>query len=378
MAAIEPFKISVPQAQVDDLHDRIRKTIWPSVIDGQTYGGPDIAQIRSLAQQVLELDWRKREAELNELPHFLTEINGERIHFIHVKSKIASAQPLLLIHGWPGSIVEFIDHIAALTDPVNHGGRPEDAFHVVIPSLPGFGFSGPTTKVGWTHSAMGLALIELMGRLGYSKFAIQGGDAGAIVGPEMGRLAPDKIIALYLNAATMGFIPMGPVDEKDLATFTPAELKRLETLQEFMKVKFGFNLLQSNQPQLVAYAISDSPVGLMSWITQLMDPNEVGERFVTNFMIYWFTNTAGSSIRMYYEAAHDPGAWAPKANSGVPTSVAVYQDGDIAIRRYGEAANHIVRWKEYPHGGHYAVMAVPDVWLNDLREAAREIRHRRT
>jgi epoxide hydrolase len=212
-----------------------------------------------------------------------------------------------------------------------------------------------------------------MGLLGYPKFALQGGDAGAIIGPEIGRMAPEKIIGIHLNAATIGFMPMGPVSDAEAATFTPAEKKRLATMQEFMQVKFGFNLLQSNQPQLVAYAISDSPVGLMAWMTQLMDPAEVGERFVTNFMIYWLTDTAASSIRLYHENAHDPGAWAPKANSGVPTAVAVFQDGDIAIRRYGEASNKIVRWTEYPHGGHYAVMTVPRDWLEDVREFFRAL-----
>jgi len=270
---------------------------------------------------------------------------------------------------------EFLDHIAPLTDPVNHGGKAEDAFDVVIPSLPGFAFSGPTKEAGWNNARIGKALIELMGRLGYDKFALQGGDAGAVIGPDMGRLAPEKFIGLHLNAATMGFIPMGPVDEADLAQFTPAEKKRLEVLQEFVQVKFGFNLLQSNQPQLVGYALSDSPLGLMAWMTQLMDPAEVGEeRFLTNFMIYWLTGTGASCIRWYYESAHDPSTWAPKANSGVPTAVAVFQDGDIAIRKYGEGSKNIVRWTEYPHGGHYAALTVPEVWLNDVREFFRELR----
>jgi len=371
---IKPFKIKISQSQVDDLRERIKKTIWPAAISGQNYGGPELADMKDLARKVLRFNWRKKEAELNKLPHFKTEIDGQTIHFIHVKSREANATPLMLIHGWPGSFVEFLHHIEPLTDPVNHGGEAQDAFDVVIPSLPGFGFSGPTKDVGWNNIRMGKALIELMDRLGYDKFAVQGGDAGAVIGPEMGRLAPEKFIGMHLNAATMGFFPMGPVDEADLATFTPAEKKRLEVLQEFMQVKFGFNLLQSNQPQLVAYALSDSPVGLMAWMTQLMDPAEVGERFLTNFMIYWFTGTAASSIRMYYENAHDPRAWAPKANSGVPTSVAVFQDGDIAIRKYGEDSHNIVRWTEYPHGGHYAALTVPDVWLNDVREFFRELR----
>jgi epoxide hydrolase len=372
---IKPFKINVSQEALDDLHERIKKTIWPAVIAGQNYGGPELAVMKDLAKKLLRFDWRKKEAELNRLPHFKTEIDGQTIHFIHVKSKKANAIPLMLVHGWPGSIIEFLDQIEPLTDPVNHGGEAEDAFDVVIPSLPGFGFSGPTQESGWNNIRVGKAFIELMDRLGYDKFAVQGGDVGAILGPEMGRLAPEKFIGLHLNAATMGFIPMGPVNEADLATFTPAEKQRLEMLQEFMQVKFGFNLLQSNQPQLAAYALSDSPVGLMAWITQLMELEEVGEeRFLTNFMIYWLTGTAASSIRIYYENTHDPSAWAPKANSGVPTAVAVFQDGDIAIRKYGEAANNIVRWTEYPHGGHYAVMTVPKDWLKDVRESFRELR----
>jgi len=373
-AKIKPYKVSVPKTQLDDLHERIKKTIWPAAISGQNYGGPELATVKDLAKKALRFDWRKKETELNKLPHFKTEIDNQTIHFIHVKSKEAKAIPLMLIHGWPGSFVEFLHHIEPLTDPVKHGGEAEDAFDVVIPSLPGYAFSGPTKEVGWNNIRIGKAFIELMGRLGYDKFAVQGGDAGAIIGPEMGRLAPEKFIGLHLNAATMGFMPMGPVDEADLAKFTSAEKKRLQVMQEFLQVKFGFNLLQSNQPQLVAYALSDSPVGLMAWMTQLMDPAEVGERFLTNFMIYWFTGTAASSIRMYYENAHDPGAWAPKTNSGVPTAVAVFQDGDIAIRKYGEESNNVARWTEYPHGGHYAALTVPEIWLNDIREFFRGLR----
>lgn len=366
MTTIKPFTVNVSQAKLDDLRDRLAKTTWPSTIEGQSYGGPALAPMKELTQRTLAFDWRKAEAELNALPNFVTEIDGQQIHFIHVKSKHAGATPLLLIHGWPGSVVEFLDQIEPLTNPPKRGGKPV-AFDVVIPSLPGVGFSGPTKDVGWNNQRIGRAFIELMGRLGYQKFAIQGGDAGAIIGPEIGRIAPDKVTAIHLNAATIGFMPMGPVSEADVATFTPAEKQRLAVMQDFMRVKFGFNLLQSNQPQLVAYAISDSPVGLMAWMTQLMDPQEVGDRFLTNFLIYWLTDTAASSIRLYYENAHDPAAWAPKASSGVPTAVAVFQDGDIAIRRYGEAGNNIVRWTEYAHGGHYAVMTAPQDWVDDIR-----------
>ena len=374
MSTIKPFTIDVPQRKLDDLRERLGRTIWPSTIEGQNYGGPELARMKDLTERAATFDWRKTEAALNALPNFVTTIDGQSIHFIHVKSREPGAIPLLLIHGWPGSIVEFLDHIGPLTAPTQHGAAGAQAFDVVIPSLPGVGFSGPTRDAGWNNLRIGKAFIELMGRLGYQKFAVQGGDAGAIIGPEIGRMAPEKVIAIHLNAATIGFMPMGPVSDEDAATFTPAEKARLAMMQEFMQVKFGFNLLQSNQPQLVAYAIADSPAGLMAWMTQLMDPAEVGDRFLTNFLIYWLTDTAASGIRLYYENAHDPGAWAPKANSGVPTAIAVFQDGDIAIRRYGEASNNIVRWTEYPHGGHYAAMTVPQDWIGDVRESLRLLR----
>src|SRR5215208_1927468 len=216
--SIKRFTIKIAQAQLDDLHERLKKTIWPAVIAGQSYGGPELANIKALAQKVLRFNWRKKEAELNELPHFMTEIDGQTIHFIHVKSKEANATPLMLIHGWPGSFVEFLHHIEPLTDPAKHGGQAEDAFDLVIPSLPGFAFSGPTKEVGWNNIRIGKAFIELMDRLGYDKFALQGGDAGAVIGPDMARLSPEKFIGLHLNAATMGFIPMDPVDEAEMAT----------------------------------------------------------------------------------------------------------------------------------------------------------------
>lgn len=364
MSQITPFKIKVPQSVLDDLKTRLEKTIWPNVIPGGNYGGPPLEDMKKLTQGFLKFDWRREEAKLNELPQFITEIDGQTIHFIHVKSKQEAATPLMLIHGWPGSIVEFLHVIEPLTNPE----KSKPAFDVIIPSLPGFGFSGPTRETGWGHTRIAKALIELMDRLGYKKFGVQGGDAGAILGPEMARIAPEKFIGVHVNAATMGFMPMGPIDEAISAKFTDAEKERVARMQEFMQTKFGFNLLQSNQPQLVAYAISDSPAGLMAWMTQLFTPAGLEDKFFTNFMIYWATGTIASSIRMYYEEAHNPAAWASKANSGVPTGVAIYQDEDIAIRHFGEASNTIVHWKEYPKGGHYAVMKVPDVWLRDVRE----------
>lgn len=368
MSQVTPFEIKVPQQVLDDLKSRIQKTIWPNTITGQTYGGLALEDMKGLADKFLKFDWRKAEAKLNKLPHFATEIDGQNIHFIHVRSKKPGAIPLMLIHGWPGSIVEFTDVI----EPLSNG---EPAFDVIVPSLPGFGFSGPTKEAGWHHRRMANAFIELMDRLGYKKFAVQGGDAGAILGPEMGRIAPEKFIGIHANAVTFGFMPFGPIDEAISSKFTDAEKERVARMQDFIQTKFGFNLLHTHQPQLIAYALSDSPVGQMAWISQLFSPaGAMEEKFFTNFVIYWATGTMASSLRMYYEAGHDPATWAPKANSGVPTGVAIYQDEDIGLRAFSDATNTIVRWKEYPEGGHYAVMKAKEVWLKDVREFFGELK----
>lgn len=375
MTNITPFKINVSDAQLSDLRERLARTVLPSEVEDQTFSyGPTNAFIKTAIDRLLGgYDWRAEEAAINRHPQFLTEIDGQSIHFIHVKSAEKNATPLLLIHGWPGSVVEFLGVIDALTDPVAHGGRAEDAFDVVIPSLPGFGFSGPTREAGWANPRIANAFIELMSRLGYDKFGVQGGDAGAIIGPEIGRIAPDKVLGIHLNAATMGFIPMGPIAPEDIATFNDREKSRLQRLQRFMAEHFGFNAVQSTRPQALAYGISDSPAGLLAWISELFTsfgdrPDAVPlDAFLTNFMVYWFTGTAASSIRIYYENAHDPAAWAPKANSGVPTAVAVFGFDEVPIRRYGEDSNTITRWTEFDVGGHYAVLEVPEVWTGDVR-----------
>jgi pimeloyl-ACP methyl ester carboxylesterase len=375
MTAITPFKIAVSDAQLADLKDRLARTVMPSEIGAQGWSaGPTNAFVKTVVDRLLAgYDWRAEEAAINRFPQFTTTIDGQTIHFIHVKSAEKTATPLLLIHGWPGSIVEFTGVIDVLTNPVAHGGKAEDAFDVVVPSLPGFGFSGPTREAGWNNGRIAKAFIELMGRLGYAKFGVQGGDAGAIVGPEIGRLAPDKVLGIHLNAATMGFIPMGPIAPEDIGTFNERETVRLQRLQRFMAEHFGFNAVQSTRPQALAYGISDSPAGLLAWISELFTsfgdrPDAVPlDTFLTNFVVYWVTGTAASSIRLYYENAHDPLAWTPKANSGVRTAVAVFGFDEVPIRRYGEASNTIVRWTEFDVGGHYAVLEVPEVWTRDVR-----------
>lgn len=375
MSTITTFKINVSDAKLADLKDRLARTVMPSEVESDNWNyGPTNAYVKRAIDRLLgRYDWRVEEAAINQFPQFMTEIDGQTVHFIHVKSPEAKATPLLLIHGWPGSIVEFLGVIDALTIPVAHGGNAQEAFDVVVPSLPGFGFSGPTRDKGWNNGRMANAFIELMDRLGYPRFGIQGGDAGAIIGPEIARLAPEKVLGVHLNAATMGFIPMGPIAPEDIATFNDREKARLQRLQRFMAEHFGFNAVQSTRPQALAYGLSDSPAGLLAWISELFTsfgdrPDAVPlDAFLTNFLIYWFTDTAASSIRIYYENAHDPSAWAPRANSGVPTAVAVFGFDEVPIRRYGEQGNTIVRWTEFDVGGHYAVLEVPEVWIGDVR-----------
>jgi pimeloyl-ACP methyl ester carboxylesterase len=370
---IKNFHIHIPQSQLEDLNERLSKAIWPSELEDTTWSyGPTLEYVKDHVDYLLtSYDWRKHESQMNKFPQFTTEIDGQNIHFLHIKSTEKNATPLLLIHGWPGSIVEFLKVIEPLTNPVAHGRKAEDAFHLVIPSLPGFGFSGPTKESGWNNDRIAKALIELMNRLDYGKYGVQGGDAGAIIGPEIARLAPEKVIGLHVNAATMGFIPMGEIEPNDIETFTDVEKERLQRLQRFMSEHFGFNFIQSHRPQTLGYGISDSPVGLLTWISELF--TSFGDRvntidrdsFLTNFLIYWFTGTASSSIRLYYENAHDPSVWEPKTKSGVPTAVAAFQD-DVAIRKYGELSHNIVRWTDYDQGGHYAVLEIPEVWMDDV------------
>ncbi|MAN76348.1 MAG: epoxide hydrolase [Rhizobiales bacterium] len=365
MTDITPFEIAIPESKLADLRQRLANTNFANekVGGGWSYG-PTGEFVGRMVERLLNgFDWRKQEAAINRHPQFMTEIDGQTIHFLHVKSGQPEATPLLLLHGWPGSFVEFLDAIAPLTAA---------GFDLVIPSLPGFGFSGPTRDAGWNDGRIANALLELMTRLDYERFGVQGGDAGAVIAPTIARAAPERVTGVHVNAATMGFIPMGPIEPSEIATFSDAEKTRLQRLQQFMAERFGFNALQSSRPQTVAYGITDSPAGLIAWLGDMFagfgdSPDAVEQdKFLTNVLIYWFTGTAASSIRLYYENAHDPEAWSPKPNSGVPTGVAIFGRDEVAIRRYGETGNTIVRWTELDTGGHFAAMEVPEVWAGEV------------
>jgi pimeloyl-ACP methyl ester carboxylesterase len=371
---ITPFKIAIPEAKLADLKQRVANTILASEAPGAGWSaGPTGAFVTRMLDRLKGgFDWRAQEAAINRHPQFTTEIDGQTIHFLHVKAGVANAMPLLLLHGWPGSFVEFLDGIAPLTAA---------GFDLVIPSLPGFGFSGPTREAGWNDGRISSALLELMSRLGYRRFGVQGGDAGAVIAPTIARAAPDRVIGVHVNAATMGFIPMGPIEPSEIASFSDAEKTRLQRLQQFMAERFGFNALQSSRPQTVAYGITDSPAGLIAWLGDMFagfgdSPDAVDrDKFLTNLLVYWFTGTAASSIRLYFENAHDPEAWSLKPNSGVPTGVAVFARDEVAIRRFGEAGNTIVRWTELTSGGHFAAMEVPEVWAEEVSAFFAGLKH---
>jgi pimeloyl-ACP methyl ester carboxylesterase len=380
--AITPFTLNVSGEQLLDLRERLQRAVIPQELPGARWDyGPAPNFIRDLRERLLHhYNWRVHEARINSHRQFTTEIDGQTIHFIHARSRVQDAVPLLLIHGWPGSIVEFLEVIAPLTAPVTSLSPEPPAFHLIIPCLPGFALSAPTRERGWNNGRIARALIALMDRLGYARFGVQGGDAGAILAPEIGRLVPDRIIGIHLNAATLGFIPMTPLSAAEIQSLTEAERVRLKRLQQFMAERSAFNTVQSLRPEALAYALNDSPLGLMAWMSELFTsfgdrPGAVDpDAFLTNFLLYWFTGTAGSSIRLYYENAHDPESWAPKARSGVPTAVAVFGHDEVAIRRFGAAANMIVRWTEFDRGGHFASLEAPDLWMADVQSFFESVR----
>jgi epoxide hydrolase len=373
---IEEFRIDIPQADLDDLADRLARTRWPSSLPGPVWErGVPVSYLRELAEYWRGgFDWRAQEARLNSWPQYTTQIDGQKIHFLHVRSPEPDATPLLLLHGWPGSVVEFTRVIGPLSDPRAHGDASAPAFDLVIPSLPGFGFSGPVTEPGWGSRRMAAALAELMRQLGYRRYGAQGGDYGAFVGPDLGRVDPEHVIGIHVNAATMGFIPFGDIPEQDQATFTDLEKQRVQRLQHYMTDGNGYFQIQSTRPQTLSYALTDSPAGQLAWIVEkfkewtnsghaLPEDAIPRDEILADVSVYWFTGTVGSAANMYYETMHS-GDW--PTPSGVPTGVAVFAE-DVAIRRYAEGANNIVHWSDFETGGHFAALETPDLLVQDVR-----------
>ncbi|MEU5340601.1 epoxide hydrolase family protein [Streptomyces sp. NPDC020766] len=391
---IEPFVLDIPQSDLDDLHARLDLTRWPDELPGVgwEYGVPRDYLTELVRYWRHTYDWRAAEARLNEWPQFTTTIDGTNVHFAHIRSPEPDATPLIITHGWPGSIVEFLDVVGPLTDPRAHGGDPADAFHVVLPSIPGFGLSGPTRDAGWELRRVGAAFAELMDRLGYRRFGAQGGDWGAGISRELGRAFPDRLIGVHLNLLPGAHASTEPTAE-ELAALSPRE--REKTLaswrrnEEWTRERLGYAAVQMTRPQTLSYGLTDSPLGQLAWIVEKFKewtdskdrPEDAVDRdqLLTNVMLYWLTGTAGSSARIYYERAHADGWGEPVRPSTAPTALAVLPwDNFIPLRHVADRTENIVRWTEFDRGGHFAAMEEPDLLIGDVRAFFRELRQDRS
>lgn len=380
-AGIHSFAIDVPQADLDDLQDRLGRTRWadelPANADavqtgpvppGWDYGVP-LAYVQRLVDRWRHsYDWRRWEATLNSFPQFTTEIDGQTIHFLHVRSPEPDATPVVLTHGWPNSVVEYLDLIGPLSDPRAHGGDPADALHLIIPSIPGFGFSGPTTERGWGPTRVARAWAELASRLGYEHYGVHGNDAGAIISPEVGRVDPDHVIGVHVTQIFS--FPSG--DPAEFEGLSPDDMAKLQFLQTFNDEMSAYAQLQATKPQNLAHALADSPAGQLAWIGQLLADTVNPDVVLTNASIYWLTNTAASSARFYYEDRHSEHAAEPTT---IPIGLAAFAYDFTPLRRFAERDHsNIVHWNEYDRGSHWSAHDAPDLLIADIQEFFRRFR----
>ncbi|WP_436848545.1 epoxide hydrolase family protein [Streptomyces asoensis] len=352
---IEPFRIDVPQADLDDLADRLSRTRWPDEIAGAgwDYGFP-LGRLKELAEYWRTgYDWRAQEARLNRLPHFTIEIDGQNVHFVHVRSANPDALALILTHGWPGSFLEFLDVIEPLSRD----------FHLVIPSIPGYGFSGPTHERGWDVGRVARAWAELMRRLGYERYGAQGGDFGAGISLALGAVAPERVVGAHIT-----YLPTRP-DPDAGVELSATDEARLAKVRRLMADRPPYQSLQATTPQTIGYALTDSPVGQLVWIAerfaQWTDPRSTigDDRLLTGVSLYWLTATAASSARLHRET---PRRVAP---CPVPVGVAVFaHDITQSVRPLAERLYDIRHWSEFERGGHFAAMEVPELLAEDVRE----------
>ena len=353
MTEIREFRIDIPQAELDDLADRLSRVRWTDDLPGagEEYG-VSTARVRALVDRWRDgFDWRVAERRLNEYPQYVTEIDGQRIHFLHVRSADPDALPLLLTHSWPGTFVDFVGIIDRLTP----------SFHLVIPSIPGFAFSGPTTEKGWDRYRVARAWAELMARLGYERYGVHGNDAGSLISPEVGRFDPEHVVGVHVTQV-FSFPSGDPAEFEDLSE---EDMGRLQFLQWWNENGGAYDKLQSTAPTTLAHALADSPVGQLAWNAQLFPDHLDPDHVLTNVAIYWFTNTAGSSARLYYEDRHS--AYEPKGPTTVPLALANFKNDFKSIRRFGERDHSkIVSWTYYDRGSHYAAQDAPDLLIDDI------------
>jgi pimeloyl-ACP methyl ester carboxylesterase len=390
-SAIRPFEVHVPEEELVELRGRIAATRWPSrelVTDRSQ--GVQSATIQELARYwATDHDWRRCEAGLNALPQFTTEIDGVDIHFIHVRSPHADALPLIMTHGWPGSVIELLEVVGPLTDPTAHGGRAEDAFDLVLPSLPGYGFSGEPTEVGWDPGRVARAWAELMHRLGYTRYVAQGGDVGAAVTDGMGRQAPEGLLGIHINLLLTALDGPQPADSEQ-------ERAALDAITTFRTSGFGYFLEQATRPQTIGYALLDSPVALAAWMLDhdtdsyykisraFLDGQPAGhltrDRIVDNITLYWLTGTGASAARSYWESGRAQALAAAAGQAPPEVSLPVgftTFPGEIfaAPRSWVEKAyRNLTYFNEVDRGGHFAAWEEPELFATEVRAAFRPLR----
>ena len=380
---IRPFRIEIPQADLDDLKDRLARTRWADelpydqVTDGVQRGpvqpgweyGVPVAYVRELVAYWRDgFDWRKQEAKLNDFPQFITEIDGQAIHFAHVRSAEPDAIPLILTHGWPNTFVEYLDLIGPLTDPRSYGGEPADAFHLVIPTIPGFGFSEPPKAKGWGPERVARAWAELMTRLGYGRYGAHGNDAGAIVSPWLGRLDPDRVIGVHVNQIFS--FPSG--DPAEFEGLTAEEMAQLQFLQSFNDEMSAFAHLQGTKPQNLAHALADSPAGQLAWNGQLLGDVADRDTLLTIASIYWLTNSGASSARFYYEDRHGP---RPTEPTTFPIGLAAFAYDFQPVRKFVlRDHSNVISWNEFDRGSHWSAHDAPGLLTGDIRQFFRRLR----
>ena len=381
--AIRPFTIDVPEEVLVDLQNRLARARLPDQIPGAGWDyGTDRAYLEELLAYWQDgFDWRAQEQVLNRFDHFKTVIDGVDVHFIHQRSPNENATPLLLTHGWPGSFTEFTQLIGPLTDPAAHGGDAGDAFHVVVPSIPGFGFSGKPTERGYNPERMADILAALMERLGYEEYGAQGGDWGAIISRVLAANYGDRVIGLHLNFVTGG-PPGGTANPEEGVPAEELEL-RAAKVASFAN-ESGYSGIQGTKPQTVGYALNDSPAGLAAWIVEKfhgwsdhdgdVESAFTKDELLTNITLYWVTGTATSSARIYYESRNTPRT-RPGGYLEVPTAAAVFpEEINFTPRKWAEANYNIVRWTRMPRGGHFAALEEPELLVDDIRAFFRDVK----
>ncbi|GAA2815840.1 alpha/beta fold hydrolase [Kribbella solani] len=366
---IEPFRLDVPDSELDDLRRRLDLVRWPSELPGAAWSrGVPLAYLQDLvAYWRDEYDWRTAEARLNEWPQYTTTIDGANVHFVHLPSPSPDAIPLVITHGWPGSIVEFTELVKLLGD-----------FHLILPTIPGFTLSGPLHEPGWEYKRVAWAWTELVTRLGYDRYGVQGGDWGAAISREAGRIDAARVVGVHLNLIPGAGATSEPTPA-ELAPLDDAERERTwaswRRAREFATEEQGYADLQSTRPQTLAYALTDSPVGQLAWIAEKFatwtDPAYAVDRDVllTNVMLYWLTRTGGSAGAIYYERAHASYWGQPAEPSRTPTALLdLAHENFIPLRHKVAATDNVVRWTSHPHGGHFAALEQPEVLAADIRE----------